>query len=258
MNARRSARPASATAQAFDRVLAAIGLLASSPLSALAAVAIKLSSEGPILYRASRVGQGGRLFTMFKFRTMHVERAGQAAVITGADDPRVFPAGRVLRRFKIDELPQLVNVVRGDMALVGPRPEEPSIVREHYEPWMHETLCVAPGIASPGSLAYYADEAALPQDAGEAQRRYLSEVLAGKLALELVYVRNRSWRYDVELVLRALAAILGRRDVFPARQAWERAEAKRLADTWHCYPKPGAEGDVESNAAARPRGEAGG
>jgi len=212
------------------RILAGFGLAAASPVLALAGAAIKASSSGPVLFRACRVGLYGRRFTMFKLRTMH-RRPVSVARITGGRDPRVFPAGRWLRRFKVDELPQLVNVVRGDMALVGPRPEDPAIVAEHYSPLMLETLSVLPGLTSPGSLSYFADERSLPDDAEKAERLYVSVLLPHKIALDLVYVRHRSWRYDVELVVRTVASMAGLSTLFRRRQEWERAEAGRLLET---------------------------
>jgi len=136
----------------FDVVVAALGLVAAAPLLLVAAVGIRLSSPGPILYRARLLGRDGRPFTMYKLRTMHLNHRTSRSVITAQHDPRVFAFGRPLRRLKIDELPQLVNVLRGEMSLVGPRPQHPDIVRSYYAPEHGETLRVRPGLASPGSL----------------------------------------------------------------------------------------------------------
>src|SRR5438034_1316321 len=130
-----------------DVVCAAIALVATAPLLALAAVGIRLASPGAVTYRAERVGRGGRPFIMYKLRTMHARRRSDASVITGAEDPRVFPLGVWLRRLKIDELPQLVNVLRGEMAIVGPRPEDPAIVSRYYTALGMQTLAVPPGPA---------------------------------------------------------------------------------------------------------------
>lgn len=203
-----------------------MALIGVTPVLVLAAIGIKLTSPGPMLYRAQRVGHYHRNFVMFKLRTMHVG-LGESR-ISGGRDPRVFPLGRVLRRLKIDELPQLANVVRGDMALVGPRPEDPDIVSDHYEPFMLETLDVLPGLTSPGSLSYYAAERNLPDDPIKAQEQYVVSLLPRKIAMDLVYVRNRSWRYDLELLVRTLAALVGVRSLFETRVAWEQAEAARL------------------------------
>lgn len=218
-------------ADLVSRLVAAVGLLVCAPVLALAAVAVKASSRGPVLFRTARVGRGGEEFTMLKLRTMHPGPVSTSR-ITGGRDARVFPAGRLLRRSKVDELPQLVNVLRGDMVLVGPRPEDPLIVRAHYTPFMLQTLSVAPGLTSPGSLGYYADETALPDDPREAQRVYLSELLPRKIALDVAYLRSRSWRYDLEVLLRTAAAMIGIHGLFPLHRIWESAQAdKLLADS---------------------------
>jgi lipopolysaccharide/colanic/teichoic acid biosynthesis glycosyltransferase len=208
--------------------MALLGLTVASPVLAAAAVAIKLSSSGPVIFRSPRVGRGGQLFTMFKLRTMHQGPVAPGGRITASQDPRIFAAGAWLRRVKLDEVPQLANVIFGQMALVGPRPEDPTIVAEHYTPLMRETLDVLPGLTSPGSLAYFADEASLPGSPQEAETLYLTEILPRKIALDLVYVRNRSRAYDAELIIRTLASILGMREVFRRRVAWEAAEAAEL------------------------------
>lgn len=210
-----------------ERGVALGGLAVAAPALALAAAAIKLSSPGPVLYRATRVGRGGSPFTMLKLRTMHpdAERLGQ---ITGSRDSRVFAAGRILRRLKLDELPQLANVVRGEMAFVGPRPEAPEIVERYYRPWMRETLSVPPGIVGPGSLWYFAQEGSLPVDAAEAESYYVQSVLPRKLALELVFVSRPSLGYRWELVARTLLRIISLERLMEARRIREEAEAGRL------------------------------
>ena len=211
-----------------SRIFAALGLLLSSPAVAVGALAIKVSSPGPVLFRAARVGRNGRPFSMLKLRTMHQRPDGASARITGRRDTRVFTAGRVLRRIKVDEIPQLVNVLRGEMALVGPRPEDPSIVEDHYTPFMLQTLAVLPGLTSPGSLHYYADEAQLPDNAVEAEKTYVADLLPRKIAVDLVYIHHRSWRYDVEVVVRTAASMAGLSGAFSRRRAWERSEADLL------------------------------
>lgn len=211
----------------LSRAVALAGLVVLSPLLAGAAVAIKLSSRGPVVYRADRIGLSGRPFTMFKLRTMH-HGSGEGPAITGGGDDRVSALGRGLRRLKLDELPQLVNVVRGDMAIIGPRPEAASIVAEHYTPAMRRTLEVLPGLSSPASLQYYAHERSLPDDPHAAEQLYVSSLLPRKLALELVYVDNRSLSYDAQLAVRTVAALVGCWNLFPQRQRWERDEADRL------------------------------
>lgn len=195
----------------LDLVVSAIALVAALPLLAVAAVAIRLTSPGPVFYRAMRVGRGGRPFTMYKLRTMHVNpsvASGKVAksAITAKDDPRVFPVGSLLRRTKIDELPQLLNVLSGDMSLVGPRPEDPRFVEKNYTPTDLATLDVRPGLTSPGSVWYYTTaESELTSD--DPERHYVERVLPLKLALDLVYVREVSWRYDIALIARTILVL---------------------------------------------------
>jgi lipopolysaccharide/colanic/teichoic acid biosynthesis glycosyltransferase len=213
--------------RALDVILSGVALVAAAPLLAVAAVGIRLAGPGPILYRAQRVGRQARPFTMYKLRTMRVGQA-YTSVITAKDDPRVFRFGAVLRRAKLDELPQLYNILRGDMAIVGPRPEDPQMVEQFYAPLHHETLRVLPGLTSPGSLyAYTHGEAQL--DARDPHGSYAERVLPLKLALDLVYVRRASLGYDLALIARTVwmlgTALLGRRH-FPLPR--ELADARRV------------------------------
>ncbi len=220
-----------------DVALATIALLVTAPILAVAAVGIQLASPGPTLYCAPRVGRRGRLFTMYKLRTMHVNQGAAPSVITAHRDPRVFRFGAWLRGSKIDELPELFNVIRGDMSIVGPRPEVPRIVNRHYSPLQWETLDVRPGLASPGSIYNYTHgEALLSPD--DPERHYVERLMPVKLALDLVYVRGASWRYDARVVGRTLWAvagtIFGRRHFpappeMPAAMALLRAESSRGA-----------------------------
>jgi len=191
----------------LDIVLAALGLALVAPVLALAALAIRLANPGSVLYRARRVGRAGAPFTMYKLRTMHQGRPGRASRITGQDDPRVFPLGALLRRTKIDELPQLFNVLRGDMSIVGPRPEDPDIVERHYTPLLRETLAVQPGLASPGSLYHYTHGDALLAS-GDPETAYVERLLPLKVALDVVYVRHASLRTDVRIIGRTLSTIV--------------------------------------------------
>jgi lipopolysaccharide/colanic/teichoic acid biosynthesis glycosyltransferase len=215
----------------LDVVGAGLGLAVTAPLLAVAAAGIKLADPGgPVLYKAQRAGKGGRPFTMFKLRTMrHTARGADdgGARITAARDRRVFRFGQLLRRAKIDELPQLFNVLRGDMSLVGPRPEDPEIVQRHYRAHHYETLAVRPGLASPGSLYQFVQgEALLGRDP---ETGYVTKVLNTKLALDLVYVRNASLRRDLAIIGRTVwmigSVIAGKRRF---RQLPEMREARRI------------------------------
>lgn len=217
--------------RALDIVIASLVLLAAAPLLAIAALGTKLTSRGPVLYRATRAGANGVPFTMYKLRSMHVD-AGAGGPITGAGDPRVFPWGRMLRRLKLDELPQLLNVVRGDMSLVGPRPEDLEIVRSHYTPFMWESLTVRPGVTGPGSLDYFAKEDQLPPDAESAHELYLRELLPRKIALDLAYVRHQSIGYYLQLALRTVLGVARLSGLFARKARWEQAQAdKWLSET---------------------------
>lgn len=211
----------------FDRLVAALALIGLSPVLSIAGLLVKLSSRGPVFYRAQRAGLGGTPFTMLKFRTMRVG-SESGGPITGAQDPRVFPFGAVLRRTKIDELPQLINVVRGEMALVGPRPEDIAIVRRHYDDFLRESLLVRPGVTGPGSLHYFADEDQLPDDPAEAERVYLDKLLVQKIALDLVFVRNPTFRYELALLGRTLLGILGTGGLFAKQARRELEMAARI------------------------------
>lgn len=217
---------ASKGASVVERVMAVIGLIVTAPITAIAAVAIRFASRGPALYRARRVGVGGEEFTMLKLRTMHVDQAVRGS-ITGGDDPRVFGVGRLLRTLKIDELPQLVNIARGEMAFVGPRPEAPDIVAANYKPWMRETLEIPPGIVGPGSLGYYLEEDALPDDPAGAAEMYANVLLPRKLARDLVFVRRRTLGYRLELVARTILGILRLRNI---TRRWQEREDRAAAE----------------------------
>jgi lipopolysaccharide/colanic/teichoic acid biosynthesis glycosyltransferase len=201
----------------LDVVVALTGLVVLAPLLTVAAVGIRISSPGPILFRARLAGLDGKPFTMYKLRTMHGGAPSTGSIITADRDPRVFGFGRLLRRLKIDEVPQLVNVLRGEMSIVGPRPQHPDIVRRHYGPVEWQTLRVRPGLASPGSLYDSASgEALVGRDEPEAA--YVARLLPVVIALDLVYLRRRSLRYDVAIIGRTVAflaaSLLGRR-TFP-------------------------------------------
>jgi lipopolysaccharide/colanic/teichoic acid biosynthesis glycosyltransferase len=184
-----------------DLLVSALGLLVLAPLFAAIGVAVKVSSRGPALYKATRAGVNGRTFPLLKFRTMYVGSPTCGAHITKANDPRVTPLGRWLRRHKCDEWPQLVNVLFGQMSLVGPRPEHPDYVAL-YTHEQRQVLTVRPGITGPASLRYRLEEELLVGPDWE--RTYIEEIMPAKLALELAYLRERSLRTDILMVLRTL------------------------------------------------------
>ena len=196
-----------------DIVLASIGLAISLPVMVAAATAIFAVNPGPVIYRADRVGRSGRVFTMYKLRTMYVDGRGSGSAVTVPGDGRVFPLGRLLRRWKVDEVPQMVNIIKGDMSIVGPRPRDPGIVRRCYTPLHRETLEVLPGLTSPGTLFYLTlGESAL--GSRDPEREYRARVLPQKLALDIDYVRNRSAWIEIWIVVRTVGAIF---NIGPAR-----------------------------------------
>jgi lipopolysaccharide/colanic/teichoic acid biosynthesis glycosyltransferase len=204
----------------LDVLLAGAALLALAPVFVLAAIGVRLSGPGPVIYRAPRMGRNGVEFTMFKFRSMGVGPQLSRSVVTAHRDPRVFPFGALLRATKVDELPQLVNVLRGDMSIVGPRPEDPKIVRQVYSSWQRRTLDVRPGLTGPGTLFYYTQGDRLI-GTEDPERDYREQVLDLKLALELVYIRTASIGDDLGMIARTLWTLLcytlGRRE-FPEQR----------------------------------------
>ncbi len=189
----------------FDALAAAAGLAVLSPVFAVIATAIKLSDGGQVLYRQRRVGQGFCLFFVYKFRTMLPNGDRMGAGVTWADDPRVTRLGRLLRQFKLDELPQLLNVLRGEMALVGPRPEVPEYV-ERFRAKYSQLLRGRPGITDPATLEFSNEEELL--SGADFEQTYVSEILPKKLALSLGYFDHRTWKTDLAVVLRTLGRVV--------------------------------------------------
>lgn len=210
----------------FDLGVALLVLSLTAPLILAGALGIVVSSPGPVFYRARRVGRDGRDYAMFKLRTMHVKPGG--AAITGKDDARVFRLGGLLRRLKIDELPQFWNVLNGDMSIVGPRPEDPEIVAAHYTPWMRETLTVRPGITSPGAIWYYAHSDRL-LDPADPEGSYIAQALTPKLALERAYMERADFGTDLATILMTVRAVLGQITGRPVEPA---VEDRRAAEAW--------------------------
>ena len=181
----------------FDVVISALGLLSLLPLLLGIAVLIRLTSSGPILHRGTRVGKDGKIFCIYKFRTMAVNAAQLGPGITAAGDAHVTPVGRWLRRPKLDELPQLVNVLKGDMSLVGPRPEDPRYVAL-YTPEQRRVLSVRPGITSAASVRYRREEAILQGPNWE--EVYRTVVMPNKLRLDLEYLEYRTFLSDMKIL----------------------------------------------------------
>jgi lipopolysaccharide/colanic/teichoic acid biosynthesis glycosyltransferase len=193
--------------RSFDVVVASVGLVLLAPVFAAVALAVRLDAPGPVFYRGVRAGLDGRPFRIFKFRTMvpDAERVGGGS--TAKNDPRVTRVGAVLRRHKLDELPQFMNVLLGDMSLVGPRPELLQYA-EQYSAEEREILSVRPGITDPASLRFIDLAEVLGSE--DADRAYEETVLAVKNRLRLEYVRSRTFGGDLRLLLTTAWAVLSR------------------------------------------------
>lgn len=200
MSHRDDGRPYDPIKRLIDLAISSAALLLAAPVLLLAAGAVKLTSKGPALYRARRAGRDGEPFDMLKLRTM-TEGADRQSAITAGGDPRVTAAGRFLRRTKIDELPQLWNILRGEMSLVGPRPEALSIVEEHYTPEHAKALVIRPGLTCTGNLYHtlYQEHLSPPPGVG-VEEFYVRHLLDAKIAADLHYVRHRTLLYDLRLL----------------------------------------------------------
>ncbi|MBR6255895.1 MAG: sugar transferase [Lachnospiraceae bacterium] len=189
-----------------DVALSAMALLVLSPVMIIAALGILICDPGPVIYKARRMGKDLVPVTMYKFRTMRAGSDKQGA-ITAANDNRVFAWGEILRKTKVDELPQLINILKGEMSIVGPRPEDIDIVNEYYTDKEKLTLKVLPGLACPGSIFNYTHgDKYLSGD--DAQSAYTDKFLHIKLALDLYYLKHWSLVYDISIIIRTLQAIV--------------------------------------------------
>lgn len=192
----------------LDIVLSGTALVLLAPLACLIALAVKIDSPGPAIFRQTRVGRFGRLFTLRKFRTMRAAGSGHLQV-TAAGDPRITRTGRFLRRWKLDELPQLLDVFVGRMSLVGPRPEVP----DYADCWPAELraiiLSVRPGLTDPATIRFL-DEEALLASASDPHRTYLEEILPVKARIYADYASSAGLARDVGILIRTAAAVVSR------------------------------------------------
>lgn len=201
--------PEDVARRVFDTAVAGLGLVISSPVLLVAAVAIRLDSPGPVIFRQKRVGLNGAPFEILKFRTMRVDAERVGAQLTVGADPRITKVGAFLRAWKIDELPQLANVVKGEMALVGPRPEVPRYV-ELYTPEQRRVLSVRPGITDPASIEFR-NESELMAEQPDPERYYREVIMPRKVQLNLEYLARRSLGTDLGILFAtAKAVLLGR------------------------------------------------
>lgn len=189
----------------FDLILAVISLIMLAPLFGIIALAIVLDSPGPIFYKGSRIGKDGKPFRIFKFRTMVVHADQMGSALTSGGDPRVTRMGRILRKFKIDELPQLINVLLGEMSVVGPRPESPGYVAL-YSAQQSQVLDVQPGITGLTQIQFRNEEALL-QRYTDAEGAYIEMIMPYKLSIDMEYIAQRSFLYDLRLIAETVVSL---------------------------------------------------
>lgn len=190
----------------FDILASGFGLLVLSPIFLIMAIWIKLDSNGPVFYRQVRVGRHNKDFRIFKFRSMRVGSDKGSLVTIGGRDPRITRSGYFIRKFKLDELPQLINVFVGDMSLVGPRPE----VRHYVDYWTEEqmhVLDVRPGITDPASIKFR-NENELLETAEDPEKYYIEVIMQEKIKLYLEYVEKTSFWYDIKLIFKTFWVII--------------------------------------------------
>lgn len=192
--------------RAMDIVISAAALLVLWSVFALIALAIVADDPGPVFYRQVRVGRGGKPFRIFKFRTMVVDADKKGLSITVGRDSRITRVGAFLRKTKLDELAQLLNVLRGEMSFVGPRPEVPRYV-DLYTPYQRQVLLVRPGITDYASIAYR-NENELLAGAKDPERMYIETVMPAKIELNMKYLREISPLADIRLILQTILAIV--------------------------------------------------
>jgi lipopolysaccharide/colanic/teichoic acid biosynthesis glycosyltransferase len=193
----------------FDLAVTVIGLLVAAPLMACIALLIKCDTPGPVLFRQERVGRGGRIFRIHKFRTMVVDAESRGPGLTVGDDARITRVGRFLRRRKLDELPQLFDVLAGDMSLVGPRPELPRYVALYPPGLRDKILKLRPGITDPVSVAM-ADESVLLGRTVDPEREYVEVILPRKLGAAAHYAEHATLATDLKVIARTLGMLLRR------------------------------------------------
>jgi lipopolysaccharide/colanic/teichoic acid biosynthesis glycosyltransferase len=191
----------------FDFLVSLFGLIILSPLFLIIAILIKLDSEGPVFYRGERVGKDGKPFRIFKFRTMvkNAEKLGGPS--TSADDPRLTKVGKILRKYKLDELPQLINVLKGEMSLVGPRPEVKIYVDMLKPEEKEKILSVRPGMTDLASLWDFHEEEVL-KGSEDPEKTYMEKIRPKKVQLQLEYVKNRSFLLDLKIIFKTLIRLI--------------------------------------------------
>lgn len=204
-------QPVRGLPRAFDVILAAMGLLLTSPLLLASAITVALTSSGGALFRQKRVGRNGQVFTLYKLRTMR--RSENGPQVTSGNDLRITNSGKFLRKTKLDELPTFWNVLKGDMAMVGPRPEVPQYVKLE-DPLWQRVLAVRPGITDPVTLHLRSEEELLVHVSGDTEEYYLTELQPLKMKGYVDYLQTRNWHTDLSVLWQTLVTV-----VVPQRKA---------------------------------------
>ncbi len=203
--------------RAFDFVVSMLGLIVLGPVLAAVATAIKVESRGPVFYRGLRAGRHGKPFRIFKFRTMVMNAEALGSASTPEDDRRITRVGHFLRKLKLDEVPQLLNVLRGEMSLVGPRPQVPWAV-EQYTPEERTILGVRPGITDPASVRFR-NESELLRGSMDPDKDYFEKIHPEKMRLSLEYVRKQSFLLDCKILLQTmLVVVVPGQSITPAKK----------------------------------------
>jgi lipopolysaccharide/colanic/teichoic acid biosynthesis glycosyltransferase len=190
----------------FDIISSWIVLILASPLIIFIAIMIKITSRGGVFYYQTRIGKNGKEFSLIKFRTMHIGADKKGLLTVGMRDNRITPVGYYLRKYKLDELPQLINIIKGDMSVVGPRPEVKKYV-DLYNEEQRQVLQVRPGLTDLASLQYIDENKVLAQY-DDAEKAYVEIVMPHKLALNLEYIRKQSFLYDLKIILHTILKLV--------------------------------------------------
>jgi len=190
----------------FDVIFSFLGLIILLPLLLVIAVIIKITSPGPVFYRGERVGKDGKVFRIFKFRTMVANADKIGGFSTAGDDPRLTKVGKFLKRFQLDELPQLINVLKGEMSLVGPRPEVPFYVNMMTEEERKIILSIKPGITDWASLWNF-HEGEVLRGSADPEKDYMEKIRPKKLRLQIKYVKERTFWTDIKIILKTILKI---------------------------------------------------
>ncbi len=209
-----------------DILLATIGFIVLSPLLGIIALIIKCDSEGPIIFRQERCGLGGAVFCIYKFRTMSVRQQPGAAQLTLGRDPRITRVGHFIRKYKLDELPQLINILRGDMSVVGPRPEVPRFMSKYSADQRDCILSVRPGMTDYASILFR-DENSLFEGVDDPDRLYVETIMPRKFSYYRLYARRIGFFVDVQIIFETAVSVIAGHPTNSFARAIEMPEAER-------------------------------